>query len=149
MCLETFAESRPEYYKCYFNYWDFTIYKSTSQAFKIYTNAKPHQAAVTTFSHTFCNPVSLKTATAIFPTSREPEAVCAPLHKHLQLLRAVANPLHGWIGWGNTHVPLLIINSKEFVAPSAAQQPPHPGDFPYFSCTMRWVYFCLENILTF
>lgn len=131
MSLETLAESRPECFKCCLNYPDFTIYKSTSEAFKTYTNAKPHQVSVTTFSRTFGDPVSLKTATPILPTPREPAAGCAPLHKHLPLPHAVANPLHGWIGWGNTHVALLIINSKEFVAPSAAQPPPPPEYFSY------------------
>lgn len=106
--------------------------KAPPKALKTYTNPKPHQVAVATFSQSFCSPVSCKTATQFLPTSGELEVACAPLHKHLQLLRAVPNTLRGWTGWGNTHIPLLIINSKESAAPSTAQQPHHTEYFPWF-----------------
>lgn len=139
-CLET--ESRPECFKHYF----IKILLLT-KAPQIYTKAKPHKVAVTTFSEPSCNPVTLK-ITSVFPASGEPKALCVLPWANSSGFSRVANPLHGWIGWGNTHVPLLIINSKEFVAPSAAQQLPHPEYFPCFPRT-RWVTSCLGNILTF
>lgn len=96
----------------------------------------------------FGSQVSHKTTTPFLPTSGEPKVACAPLHKHLQLLCAVPNPLRGWTGWGNTHIPLLIINSKKCPARSVAQQPHHTEYFPYFFHTTGWVYFYLENIFT-
>lgn len=98
--------------------------KAPPIAFK--THTEPHQAAVTLSLVTF------QTATAVFKAPGEPKAVCVALHKHLQLLQAVANPFHGWIGRGNAHLALLIFNSKQLVAPSAAQQPPFQNTCPVF-----------------
>lgn len=143
VCLET--ELRPKCFKHYFIKISL-LTKAPSKAFQIYTKAKPHEVAVTAFSEPSCNPVILKT-TSVFAGSGEPKALCVLPWANTSGFSRVANPLHGWIGWGNTHVPLLIINSKEFVAPSAAQQLPHPEYVPCFS-HMRWVTSCLGNILS-